>query len=289
MCDIDLLVRKSDMKWAKECLIRQGYEFKSGSTFFDEDAYERKHFHFPYVKHSLIASTVVELHQDIASKSAFIKNNILEFWENALPINNGHKCILSVPKELLLLHIFWHTYLNISESLYIRLIWLLDIAFIIQKHKDDINWLFIEKKAKEWEIHRQVYFCLYLTTQLFSIAFDKKIMRTLMPSNHSAKIFNFVILKIENDMQAFKDSNRIYILLLNFVSMNSIYKGTKYFFRYCFKNLTRNREWIRQRYKITSKKGIYFFYFIHPIILILDSLKWTYKIFWANNRGKPKV
>ena len=215
MGDIDLLVRKEDIKSAKECLINQGYEFNENSKK-----------NFPSVKHNTIALTIIDLHRYVA-KSDFIKNNLLEFWENTLPINKNQRHILTIPEEFLLLHILWHTYRNLSNHLYLRLIWLLDIALIIRE-KDNIDWIFIEKKANEWGIQKQVYFCLYFTTQLFSIVFDKNIMRALMPSNQSIKIFDFVTLRIENKKQASKNSKRVYIILLNLISLNAIYERVKY-------------------------------------------------------------
>ncbi|NVM21050.1 MAG: nucleotidyltransferase family protein [Desulfobacterales bacterium] len=289
MGDIDLLIRKEDMKRAKECLISHGYGFKSMSTFVDEDFYERKHFHFPYIKYNATTPIVVELHQDIAGRSDFINNNIVEFWEKAAPIDDRHKSVLITAKEYLLLHLFWHTYLNLSNCLYVRLICLIDIALIMRKHKDDIDWDFIEEKSKEWAIYRQGYFCLYLINQLFDIPYDKKITRTIMPPKHCLRLFDFIMSQIECDIHALRDPNRLYIRLLILISLNTTNARIKYLFRYNPKASFSKRERLRKKYNLSSGKAVYIFYIIHPILSTLMGLKWLYKIFLRGGTDKLSV
>jgi hypothetical protein len=287
MADLDLLVRKEDMKRAKESLMAQGYEFNGIFPFMSEDSYEKAHFHFPYRKNDSSAPIFVELHQDIAAKSDSVKNNIQDFWGNASLINKDHKKnVLTVPKEYFLLHLFWHTFHNLSGYLYFRFIWLLDIAHIINKHTNYINWLFIEKKATEWRIQKQVYFCLYLVSQLF---FDNKITKTLMPANSSKKIFNSVMLKMENNTLALNDPNRFLIILLNLLSLNTFNERIKYLFRYnYYKNPLNKKDWVGTKYKITSKKLIYLFLIINPIISILKVFKGLYGILLVSHQNKYK-
>lgn len=283
MADIDLLVRNEDMKRAKGCLTNLKYEFKVSKYFDDEDSYERVHFHFPFIKHTSFASTLIELHQDIAAESANIKNNILEFWENALVINNNYKHILTIPVEFLLLHLFWHTYLNLYEHLNMRMLWLLDIVYTINKHRDIIDWMFLEKKAKEWKIQKQVYFCLYLLNQIFNMDSINNI-RTLIPSNHSVKIFNFTILNIKNDMQILHANNRFLMILLYLLSLNTISERIQLLFKYnYYANPLSKIDWIKKKYGCSSKVMSFLYTIIHPIIQFIDVLNAFYKILQNRN------
>jgi hypothetical protein len=289
MGDLDLLVRKEYMKKAKKSLMNQGYVFNGTFPFINEDSYEKAHFHFPYRKSNSLSPIFVELHHDIAVKSDFINNNILEFWENALQINGKHNHILKIPNEYLLLHIFWHTFHNLSEHLYIRLIWLIDILCIIVKHCNNLDWIFIEKKANELRIQKQVYFCLYLIVQLFDINFDNKIIRTLMPTNSSQKIFNYIMLKMENDTLSLNDPNRFLIILLNLLSLNTFHERITYLFRYnYYKNPLNKKDWIKRKYRITSKKSIYLFLILNPVISILKVFKGLCEIILASNKTSYK-
>jgi len=284
MGDLDLLIRKEDMKRAKGSLMGQGFEFNGTFPFLNEDSYEKAHFHFPYRKTNSVAPIIAELHQDIAAQADSIKNNIQDFWENVSLINEDHKKhVLAIPKEYLLLHLFWHTFHNLSGCLYFRLIWLLDIAHIINKHPNNITWLFIEKKATEWDIQKEVYFCLYLISQLYSINFDNKITETLMPADSSRKIFNSVMFKMENNTLALNDPNRFLIILFNLLSLDTFNEKLKYFFRYNKYPLNK-KEWIKGKYKITSKKSIYLFLFINPFISILKVFKGLCEILWISLR-----
>ena len=276
MGDLDLLVRKEDMKRAKECLMNIGYALAEGP---DEETFEKRHFHFSYVKHNVIFSTVVELHHNISrAKYDFIDYDIREFWENALPISEAYKHVFTIPKEYLLLHLFWHTYLNLSNHLYIRLIWLLDIVSIIREHRADIDWVFIEKKANKWGIRKRVYFCLILITQLLHMDFDRSIMEKMRPSQNSLKLFNLIMLRKEENIDAM-DPNRFLIIVFNLIALNTISEKIQYFLRYESKKVLTKKERIKRKYNLSSKISIYLFYLIHPIILILKLFKNAYRIF----------
>ncbi len=287
MSDIDLLIRTEHMNQAKECLLKKGYTFKGSRIFPDEDSYKKYHFHYPFVKYNKICSIVVELHQNIAKRSNFdfIENNIGEFWKNFLPTNNDTH-VRTIPKELLLLHVFWHTYHNLSQSLYVRFIWLLDIVFVLRKHRDEIDWRFVEEKARKWGIQKQVYFCLHLITQLFNAVFDMNVLRKSKLSDFSMKLFDCVML---DNIQNIKDPNRIYIIVLHLIVLNSPYMGIKYFSCGRPKNHLSYRERIRRKYKLSSKTAVYLFYVIHPIIFTLMGFKWLFKIFWGGTTDKFRV
>ncbi|MCF6148011.1 MAG: nucleotidyltransferase family protein [Candidatus Kuenenia sp.] len=284
MCDVDVLIQREHMARAKELLICQGYISICDSPLFDhsvdEEYYEKEHFHFPYIKQLKNVYSVIELHQNIATKKCRINNKIKDFFSNSYPINNKQNHILRLKGEYLLLHIFWHTYLNFSKNLFVRFIWLLDIILIIKSYNNKIDWNLIEKKSCELGIQRQVFFCLYLTTQLFGIPAGKN-LTGIMPSTHfPLRWFNYIVLNTTHNNQSLKGPNRIFIILLNILSTNLILEKAKYITGYYIKNLLRRPEWLRQRYGINSNVLIYFIYFVHPITIIIEFFQWVYKYFW---------
>lgn len=276
MSDLDLLVREKDMRRAKKCLSSQGYEFEKKPFFVDENSWERN-FHFAGIKYGEVIPNIVELHSDIARQPAFIKYDIIEFWRNAVPINEDYKHILRLPKELLLLYSFWHMYKHISSRLYVRLIWLIDIVYLLKS--DDMDWYFMTKKTKEWNIQKHVYFCLYLIAQLINIGLPEGRVETSKPSVLSKKIYDFVIFfKIRNDMKAFKNIDQTYVNLLNLLSLNTFSDRMKYIFQFL------KPEQMRKYHGLSPEKKNNFIYIIHPLLLILKGFKHLSRILRDNKQ-----
>jgi len=284
MFDIDLLVRECDMKHAKKCLMSQGFSFQKGPFSLTENNYKERHFHYPYIKNVFNTSVVIELHKDIASPSDVIHNNIQDFWNNAVPISVNHRHILKTSTENILLHIFWHTYVNISKCQYVRSIWLIDIALIIWQTDNEIDWEYLARTANEWGIQKQIHLCLYLLQSLFNISPRKEMPKRRSLSIFVIPLFDKMMLTIEILNNRQREQNVIFSLILGQIVLNSLRDNLRFFFLGGFKasTLLPKRTRIQIRYKVSTRIASYVFYVIHPFILTIEAIKSIFNIFRSN-------
>jgi len=274
MGDLDLLVRKEDLKRAKECLVKNGYELAEGPA---EDDWEKRHFHFPYIKNTQLSPTLVELHFDIRAKSDLIKSNILELWKNATLVNADREHIFTLSSGYLLLHLFWHTYLHLSKDLSLRLLYLIDIALIQRAHNGNQGPQINSDAAKKWGIQKQVYFTMDALNKLFNIHLNTNLLEKLRHNSYYLKIFDFLMLKKEKE-QTSKDMKLAYTIILNLIAVNSIFDKIKLLLTYNSENPFSNRERIKKKYSCLSVKMNFLLFVLHPVILLIRGLKGFYKL-----------
>jgi len=163
MADIDLVIRSRNLPAAQGIFKELGYSWPEDYPFLlsKDDLY-------------------IDLHLDVAgfwrikSWPSPIGINSQEIWDRARPLNSDSTLIRTLD--------IYDTVINCSDHLqqhsFARLIWFMDIAFLINS-KDDFDWSLILSRAKEFNLSKPLYFILsYLDRfgfiSLPSGVFDKR-------------------------------------------------------------------------------------------------------------------
>jgi hypothetical protein len=162
MCDADILVRKSDLTAVKELMEKLGYAEGESSPV-----------HISYEKNG---ARHIEVHWTIADNRFFREQGVLEdkMWDSAVKVKVGNSEALSFSDEDLALHLCIHMAVHIlTHGFGIRQI--LDLALLISKRGDSINWTSFCKKAKQWKIEKFAAVIFLGCKYLFQITIPEEI------------------------------------------------------------------------------------------------------------------
>jgi hypothetical protein len=152
--DLDLLVKKEDLSYAKEIMSDLDYVY--GPAKKSEEWRRMNHFHLrPHIHPD--KSIVVEIHWHITGDSFHI--NIDEWWEMAKVIEIGNcQAMIPSPEDMLIhlcLHLFNHGYKEITLKDFC------DIIEALRYHRKEINWQRLQDKIDRYKINTLVYTILY--------------------------------------------------------------------------------------------------------------------------------
>jgi len=149
MSDLDFLVRKSDIPRAIICLKELGYH---ANTYFnpeDENA-DLKHVP-PFIKGE---GLFIEIHWTILEENEPFDIDTAGLWERAQPAKILGFDVLSLSLEDLLLHLSIHfTY---QHQMIYGLRGLHDIALVLERNNDRVNWRNLVVRANEWGCGRVI-------------------------------------------------------------------------------------------------------------------------------------
>ncbi|MGL4655272.1 MAG: nucleotidyltransferase domain-containing protein [Sarcina sp.] len=158
MSDADLLVRVEDLDLTCEILESLGYE-----TSYDLSG---KESHVVFNNES----TRIEIHWDLINEQYFNgKNNFdTDIWENANEAEiKGVECF-TLSNEDLVIHLLTHMMVHLS-CLGFGLRQMLDLAFVISKNRETINWEVVLEKIKNAEILKFSLYVFEICEQLFEV------------------------------------------------------------------------------------------------------------------------
>jgi hypothetical protein len=162
----------------------------------------------------------VELHAHIANNSIFNNIKAEDLWSNIAPLNVRYLNVKVLSKEMLILHAFWHTYLNLTSSASIRMLWLIDLVYLLSDDPESTDWEFLERKTVGAGIHKPGYFCLELVRQLFGIPLKANLFKSLVPKTYERKVFNAIMRRKRKPYGSIK--KEIFLrMLLQFISLKN--------------------------------------------------------------------
>ncbi|NIO21986.1 MAG: hypothetical protein GTN76_14965, partial [Candidatus Aenigmarchaeota archaeon] len=82
---------------------------------------------------------------------------------------------------------------HFAEHHFSRLIWAYDIALLIHRHGEGIDWGKLEDLCKRMKVRSPLYYSLSLCRELFQVPIPKKVLRNLSPSWWKRRIGHFLI------------------------------------------------------------------------------------------------
>ncbi|MDD5289346.1 MAG: nucleotidyltransferase family protein [Dehalococcoidales bacterium] len=180
--DMDILVPPGKVSEAGSVLTEIGYRQPgSGKT--------REHpFHeSPYCKMARFP-LVIELHRDLDDQN-LVHTPLPMIWRRAQPLQTqGVSTKVLSPEDTLL---FLSNHLSKHASGLLKS--LNDIAELLKKHADTLDWNYIAWSAKSWEIETPVYYALKRANELLGAPVQMPVISGLEPKNPRRWLVNFLV------------------------------------------------------------------------------------------------
>ncbi|MHB8882561.1 MAG: nucleotidyltransferase domain-containing protein [Thermodesulfovibrionales bacterium] len=174
MSDLDLLLRSSDLEQAVPVLAEAG--FTSAGRFFIADQVP-VHQHLTPLQNK--EGAVLELHWNISNPLASHPIKPEELWARAEAGQvDGMDLLLLCPEDLLI-HICLHAG---RHRFNFGLAPLCDIAEILTRHGDTLDWERLCLTARKWQATRTVYLCLLLARDLLGAAVSEALLERFRPA-----------------------------------------------------------------------------------------------------------
>ncbi|TGO02861.1 hypothetical protein PN36_17935 [Candidatus Thiomargarita nelsonii] len=195
MCDVDILIKKTDLLKAEEKLLEMGY---SSSREDDIDVACAKHHHLPpLVKQG---SAPIEIHWTINHPIHPFTIDTEGLWKRARPTTIAGVEVLVLSPEDLLLHLSLHSAYNNFFKQGLRS--LCDIFETIRHYQNEIDWTQLEHRASQWNAKNPVYLILRLARELLPANVPDELLNALKPKKFDERLMvcaNEQIFAKEND------------------------------------------------------------------------------------------
>ncbi|OAD23097.1 hypothetical protein THIOM_001076 [Candidatus Thiomargarita nelsonii] len=174
MCDVDILVRKTDLLKAEKKLLEMGY---SSSRVEEIEVVCAKCQHLSPLAKQGVAP--VEIHWTIESPTSPFTIDVDGLWKRAQPATIAGVKVLALSPEDLLLHLCLHSaYHHFFEQ---GLRSLCDILETIRYYRNQIDWTLVEHRASQWNAKNPVYLTLRLARELLAAEVPDELLNALKP------------------------------------------------------------------------------------------------------------
>ena len=168
MADIDIMVRREDMRRAERLFLEHGYEVRDHAH-----SYLR---HATFTRESNGWSGHIEVHRHIVS-SAYYRKAIPEewLWKHSIEVTIEGNSVLVLSPEAAILHTCLHMLDHIAAEG--TLLWLCDIVEIARCH--EIDWDALVGRAAEFKITLPVRSILRETKELFDLPMPDDVLQRM--------------------------------------------------------------------------------------------------------------
>ena len=173
--DLDLFIRPDDLAAGIETLVSEGYSPVLQLTPPQQTALVRSHYEYGLVSPS---GTLIEFQWGIVPRYFSLPFGTEQLWQDLRTSQIGGADILALSPENLLLVLCIHG----GKHLWNRLVWLSDIAEIIQLHAD-LDWDYAVRQARAHHAERMLLLGLSLTHTVFGTALPENIHLCLAEDN----------------------------------------------------------------------------------------------------------
>lgn len=167
--DLDLLVHKEDVPRAKELLIAQGYRPFFSLNEVQEDAYLESPFEYSRAFLREDGIGFVDLHWAVEPEYLSFAFCNKHLWERVEGVNVGGFTVKTFAPEDMLLFLCLHG----TKHRWERLIWLCDLAELIQAHHE-IDWQKLLERAEDLGMKRMISLSLRLAKDFLIRLFLKR-------------------------------------------------------------------------------------------------------------------
>ena len=167
MSDADLLVLKKDLARAAALMVSLGYY-----------QIKEENDHGAHITFKKDVECPIEIHWTLCNKAFYTKGSQeeTELWSTTMEVPLESVKVQSLGLEDLALHLCQHMAVHLAyKGFGIRQIF--DLALLINKEREKIQWLLFIKKVEEAGISRFVYTILNLCKELFKVELPKELER----------------------------------------------------------------------------------------------------------------
>jgi len=146
-----------------------------------------------------------------------------------------------------------------------RLIWAYDIALLVHRHREEIDWKRLEYICGSVRIKNSLYYGLSLCQEFFGVPVPQRVLRGLSPSWGRRSMGQFLIRRHLRGLEKSRAS-RLNQFLIKAILIDSWREGILW----C---LFPTREWIKREYSLQNTHEIYPYYLLHPILYLIKTMK----------------
>lgn len=170
MSDIDIMVKSEDLPRAGSLLLEMGYQQMEADL-------DRPHaFHeSPYYRQGPI-SLYIELHWNLDNPK-LVAIPLQEIWQRAQSIQIRGKTIKVLSPEDNMLFLMVHMHKHSDNTLKS----LIDVMLMIKKYQGILDWDYILKSARSWEVEIGIYYALRWSKELLGAPVPSSLLRELKP------------------------------------------------------------------------------------------------------------
>lgn len=168
MTDVDVLIRKQDLRETLDLLANDGWQVPHE----EEIKYFHEHFYHLDIRTNDDFATLFEIHWNL-EKELCHSIEIAGLWERAIDADHDGDSIRRLSNEDLILHLLIH--LAYHHYFSPRLIWVHDIKEMIGRCS--LDWDLLLTLAERWRIRTPVYYSLQYLEKIFPGAVPAEIFR----------------------------------------------------------------------------------------------------------------
>jgi hypothetical protein len=255
MEDIDLLVKGSNKLRIINLMLEMGFNLYHTGETCDKFFIRNKQTGKPIF---------IEIHSDLQVPIRLDKSfsvDMDEFWNgtqmeyfDGFPFRQLHPTYN-------LIYLCTH----LGEHHFSRLIWAYDIALLIHRHGEEIDWETLTDLCPRMKIRSPLYYSFSLCQELFQIPIPEIVLKDLSPSWWKRRIGHFLM---RRNLQRPERSrvNRLTQFLIKMFLVDNWMEAILWF-------LFPTREWIKQYYSIHGTYEIYPYYLFHPILYLIKAIR----------------
>jgi hypothetical protein len=166
--DLDVLVRRADVRRAVAALGALGYEPRLRLTRAQERAFLG--FHCEYPLDRARGRLTTEIHWDVVPREFAFDLDLDRFWSAARPIEiDGVTALTPLPEDLLLILV-----VHGAKHFWARLAWVVDVAAVIEAHPE-MDWTALLARARERGAARMLGVALTVVTDLLGVGVPPRV------------------------------------------------------------------------------------------------------------------
>ncbi len=181
MNDIDVLVRRQHLPAAIDSLTRRGY---TPTHEVDMEVDTATAHHLPRLIKAETAG--FEIHWSLCRLNRSYSIDTSELWERVVPAQIGGVSLFGLSPEDLLLHLCLHT--SYQHQFIFGLRPSCDIAAVIERYGDGLDWEVVLERTRRWRWQRGVYLALRLAVDLVGAAVPERVLAALQPAELPAAV-----------------------------------------------------------------------------------------------------
>ncbi len=177
MGDIDIMMHQADLPAAIQQIQALGYR-PIEPLLAIEDYLDYRHHLPPFVHPNAVAT--VEIHWTITSSIRTYTISMDKLWLHRIPITVANVATHGFCPEHLLLHVCMHA--TYQHQLRQGVRFLCDIAEIVQRYGNALDWDAITQQAIAWKWQRGLFLALYATQKLLGAPIPASVLHSLNPT-----------------------------------------------------------------------------------------------------------
>ena len=174
MNDLDVLVRRQHLPAAIDVLTQRGY---TPAQEVEIEVDMATMHHLPRFFKADVAG--FEIHWSLCRLKQSYSIDTSELWERVVPTQIGGVSLFGLAPEDLLLHLCLHT--SYQHQFIFGLRPSCDIAAVIERYVDALDWDEVVARTRRWRWQRGVYLALRLAADLVGAAVPEAVLAALCP------------------------------------------------------------------------------------------------------------